>query len=68
MPTYQGQTDQILKIKLPSAILNARWGANEVANGGTIMLEFITQWVADGSEIQVTVKDFEGGTVEKDKI
>jgi len=64
MPTYQGQTDQVLKIKLPSAILGARWGEHEVAIGGTIMLEVTTQWVADGAEIQITVKDFEGGTVE----
>src|SRR3990172_7165885 len=64
MPKFQGQTGQILKIKLPSSIVSARWGENEVAAGGRVMLEVLIQWVSGGSDIEIKVMDLEGGTVE----
>lgn len=64
MPKMNGQTDQVLKVKLNSQILGAAWGLAEVAAGGVIPIEVATHFVADGSDIQVTVKDLEGKTVE----
>ncbi len=64
MPKSQGQTDQVLKLKLPSSIVRTGWGRDAVAQGGKIPLEVWTHWVADGSEIDVTIKDLEGQVVE----
>lgn len=61
---FTGETDKILKIKLPSAILIARWGANEVAVNGRVMLEVQTAWVSDDSDILIKVKDAEGNVIE----
>lgn len=64
MPSHQGQTDKTLKIKLPSAILEARWGLAEVAAGGTVPVEVSTYFVADGSQIKATLKDLQGEVIE----
>ncbi len=64
MPKTQGQTDQVLQLKLPSSIVRTGWGRDAVAQGGKIPLEVWTHWVADGSEIDVTIKDLEGQVVE----
>lgn len=61
---FQGETDKVLKIKLPSAIVKAGWGENEIAVGGRVMLEVQTAWVSDGSDITIQVKDAEGNSIE----
>ncbi len=64
MPKTQGQTDQVLKLKLPSSIVRTGWGRDAVAQGGKIPLEVWTHWVADRSEIDIAIKDLEGQIVE----
>jgi hypothetical protein len=64
MPKFNGQTDSPLKIKLASAILEARWGLAQVANGGIIPIEVVTAFVADGSDITITLKDMDGKTID----
>lgn len=64
MPKFNGKTDEVLKVQLKSALLSASWGLAAVSMGGRIPIEVETQFVADGSEIKVTIKDAEGGVVE----
>lgn len=64
MPSFQGYTDKVLKITLPSSIQVVRWGMSELAINGTGSLDVVTQWVADGSEIKVTLKDLTGAALQ----
>jgi hypothetical protein len=64
MPELSGQTDKILKVQLKSLLVTARWGLPEVGLGGSIPVEVMTAYVADGSDIKVTIKDLEGGTID----
>jgi hypothetical protein len=65
MGEHSGQTGKPLQIKLTSAIVSAQWGLAQVANGGTIPIEVVTAYVADGSDITIALKDMEGKTIEK---
>ncbi|MDQ3002650.1 MAG: hypothetical protein M3Y08_15475 [Fibrobacterota bacterium] len=64
MPKFNGKTDEVLKVQLKSALLSASWGLAAVSMGGRIPIEVETQFVADGSDIKVTIKDVEGGVLE----
>lgn len=64
MPKFKGQTDKVLKVQMKSSLLSAGWGLAAVSMGGKIPIEVETLFVADGSDIKVTVKDLEGGVVE----
>lgn len=64
MPKFDGQTDKVLTIKLKSGLEYARWGLVAVAAGGEIPMEVMTQFVADGSDIKLTVKDMEGKVID----
>ncbi|MBW8890227.1 MAG: hypothetical protein JF616_20935 [Fibrobacteres bacterium] len=64
MPEMNGQTDQVLKVQLKSQILAASWELAEIAAGGTVPIEVTTLYVAEGSDIQITVKDLEGKTID----
>ena len=64
MPTFQGQTGTVLKIKLTSALLDARWGLDEVSLGGYVTLEASTSFVSDGSDIEFHLKDMEGNSID----
>ena len=64
MPKFTGETDKVLKVKLKSVLLGARWDSDHVSQSGTIPLEVQTQFVSDGSTIKITVKDAEGKAVE----
>jgi hypothetical protein len=64
MPKFNGQTDQALKVKLKSTLLSAGWGLASVALGGRIPIEVETQFVADGSDIKIAIKDAEGNAIE----
>ncbi len=64
MPKFQGQTDKITRIQMTSVLLHARWGSPQAAQGGEVPIEVQTQYVGDGSEIKVTVKDHAGATVD----
>jgi hypothetical protein len=65
MGEHSGQTGKPLQIKLTSSIVSARWGLAQVANGGTIPIEVVTVYVADGSDITIVLKDMDGKTIEK---
>ena len=64
MAKFNGQTDSPLKIKLKSELLEARWGASEVAMGGRIPMEVSTAFVADGSAVKFEIKNKEGGIID----
>ncbi len=64
MPTHQGQTDQVVKIKLQSYLLLARWLENDIAGNGEAVLEVITAYVGDGAKVEVAIKDLQGKTLE----
>lgn len=64
MPEFKGQTDKLLKVQLQSAVISARWGLPAVALGGRIPIEVETRFVADGSDITITIKDAQGAEVE----
>lgn len=64
MPKFTGETDKVLKVKLTSTLLGARWASDHVSQSGVIPLEVQTHFVADGSTIKITIKDAEGATVE----
>jgi len=67
MSDFQGQTDSILKIKLTSQLLLARWLDAEISPTGQAGLEVVTQFVGEGAPIKITYKDLEGkalGTAE----
>ncbi len=57
MPAFHGQTNQFLRIPLPSAILQARWLAEAAALGGKAWAEVRTRFVADGSDIEFKAAD-----------
>lgn len=57
MPVYHGQTNELLRIPLPSAILQARWLAEAAALGGKVWAEVRTRFVADGSDIEFKAAD-----------
>ena len=59
----QGQTDQVLKVKLESQLILARWLDVGVAANGEAGLEVGTQFVGHGAPIKITVKDAEGKAV-----
>lgn len=63
MPSFQGQTDQVLRIQLESFLVRVAWLAEKVAAGGEATLECFTAYVANGAEIQITVKGDDGATV-----
>lgn len=64
MPKFNGETDKVLKIKLASVLLGARWASDHVSQTGAIPLEVQTHFVADGSAVKITVKDAEGKAIE----
>lgn len=60
MPTFQGQTDQVLKIQWQSFIVAARWLEPVASAGGHTTLEVLTAYVGDAAPIEVTVLDAQG--------
>jgi hypothetical protein len=65
MPEFHGKTDEVKQFKLQSYLLSIRWGATEVPIGGTIPVEVMTIYVADGSDIDISIKDLQGNEIEK---
>ena len=62
--TFSGQTDELLTVELPSRIAYAKWRGNATSAGGVITIEVMTQWVANNSNITISIKDRDGGAVE----
>jgi hypothetical protein len=63
MPSFQGQTDQVLRIELTSILVRVAWVGDKVAAGGEAVIECLTAYVGNGAEIQITVKGDDGATV-----
>ncbi|GEM_PF-1530120 len=63
MSAQQGQTDEILKIKLTSQLLGAAWLHDSVPQNGKAGLEVKTQYVGEGAPIKITYKDMEGKAI-----
>lgn len=70
MAEYKKETDKVHKVTLKSKITHALWGCKSASVGEKVNLEVRTQFVGNGSEIQIKVQDKSGKTIEKitDKI
>ncbi|MGL1936727.1 MAG: hypothetical protein OCD01_16985 [Fibrobacterales bacterium] len=62
--TFTGQTDETITVQLPSRIIYAKWRGSATSAGGTITIEVLTQWVANSSDITITMKDRDDGEIE----
>ncbi len=60
MPTFQGQSDQVLKIKLQSFIVAAQWLEPIASAGCETILEVMTAYVGDTAPIEISVMDAMG--------
>ena len=60
MPIHQGQTDQVKKVQLPSAIQKVLWTKRMAAPGGKVGLEVYTHYVGSGSDLQIEFTDQSG--------
>ena len=65
MPSFEGETDKVLHIRLPSSIVSAHWRKEEVALGGTITYEVETHWVGQGAPIKIIIKDLENKVIDE---
>lgn len=65
MAEYKKDTDKVHKVTLPSKIIQTLWGRKVASAGEKANLEVWTQFIGNGSDIQITVKDGKGSTVEK---
>ena len=63
MPVHQGQTDQIKKVQLPSAIQQVLWTKRMAAPGGKVGLEIFTHYVSNKSELKIEFTDQSGKTL-----
>jgi hypothetical protein len=57
---YQGPTDQIKKVELPSSIQQVVWTRPYAAVGAKVGLEVFTQFVGNNSEIKIEISDNSG--------
>jgi hypothetical protein len=58
----QGKTGTLLSVKLASSIIEAGWREAFVAGNGTATAQVLTQYVADGASIKLTLTDGDGKT------
>lgn len=63
MPTYQGQTDQVLRIQLPSGILSARFLESRFPANADIAFEVLTLYVGDTAPIEIDFVDIQGSVL-----
>ncbi len=70
MAEYKKEINKVHKVTLKSKITHALWGRKSASVGEKANLEVRTQFVGNGSEIQIKVQDKSGKTIEKiiDKI
>ncbi len=57
MTEHRGATDSVHKIKLESAIQQARWGVPSAVVGTAALFEVLTSFVGDGAEIELEFKN-----------
>jgi hypothetical protein len=63
MSAHQGQTDQVKKVQLPSAIHQVLWTKRMAAPGGKVGLEIYTHYVGNKSELKIEFTDQSGKTL-----
>lgn len=70
MSEYEGQTDKVTTVKLPSAIESVQWARMRVAPGAAVGLNVFTRFVGNGATLQIKITDHHGKThgVFKDRI
>ena len=67
MSEYTAQTDSVKTVTLQSEIQRARWLQGSGAAGEEVVLEVITHFVGDDSEVEVEVRAKSGGKIENAK-
>lgn len=67
MSKHQTQTDQIKEVQLLSAIQCVQWTSRQAALGGTVGIEVFTQFVGNGSNLEIELSDANGKTFGKSK-
>jgi hypothetical protein len=60
MPEHKGQTDEVKKIELPSAIQQVMWSKQMIAGGAQVGLEIFTHYVGNNSDIEIEFSDHSG--------
>lgn len=60
MPEYKKETNKIHKITLTSKIIHALWGAKSASVGEKVNMEVLTEFVGNGSDIQIKIEDRHG--------
>jgi len=60
MGAHQGQTGQVHKVKLPSAISVVMWSRRSAAPGGTVLLDVYTQYVGNDADMRIELQDGSG--------
>lgn len=63
MPSFQGQTDQVLRIQVQSVLASVSWLSDRVAAGGWAVAEIRTAYVGDGAPIQLKILGEDGATI-----
>ena len=67
MTEFRGQTDQVEKIELPSAIQQVVWTKRIAALGAVVGVDVFTEFVGNGSSIEIELSDNSGKTFGKFK-
>ena len=67
MTEFRGQTDQVEKIELPSAIQQVVWTKRIAAPGAVVGVDVFTEFVGNGSSIEIELSDNSGKTFGKFK-
>jgi acylphosphatase len=60
MSTYRGQTGQVTKVKLDSAIEQVYWTRRQAAPEATVGLEIFTRYVGNNAELKIELTDNDG--------
>lgn len=60
MPSFNGQTDQVLKIQVKSSLVAARWLQDSAAVPGEVSLEVAGTFVGNAAPIEIEVLDGDG--------
>ena len=60
MSSHKGQTGQVTKVRVDSAIEQVYWTRRQAAPGGTVGLEVFTRYVGNGADLKIELTDNAG--------
>lgn len=60
---HRGQVGTPLEVRLASAIVRSSWSAAVASQGGDVQIQLELRFVANGSDVQIDVRDDQGKTV-----